>query len=492
MKKLYLSLVLCLGLAFVSGCSGSVGSPYHSPWDLAQPADERRAAVESSNAEQLKPQVDWRDQNNIRHDIERTTTYDNRKSLEVIDVEGATSQQQRQVKQQVRPSSTKVKVAFLAPMSGPHEAIGNALFNAAQLALFDVGSENFELIPRDTKGTPNGAQEAARSALQSGADLILGPLLSDSVSAVKPVAATRDVPVVAFSTDWRVAGNRTYIMGFLPYAQVARVTNYALAQGYDQISIFAPQGPYSDQVQRTLSYTLSRAGQRIAKKKVFSPHQNDLETILSEFVEFERRQAEMDEIKAELQMRVDTLDDKAAKEELKRLSRRKATSELPFNAMMIPLGGQGLKTVSSFLGHFEVDTNKVKLLGTGLWDDATLTKEPVLHRSWFAAADPGLRSGFLKNYEDAYGQKPPRLASLGYDATALAAILAQNSNGLMPSQVYSHDRLTSERGFAGIDGIFRFRSDGLVERGLAVLEIRPDKIIVIDPAPSAFLGPRKS
>ena len=495
LKKLYISLFSVVCLVTVTACSG--GTPYQSPWDLSQPSEQRKAEVNAANAQPLEPQVDWRDQQNIRHDIEKIPTYDNRSSLEVFDsaAESQTvpnQQRQQQQRQVARPSSVKVKVAFLAPLSGKHEDVGNALFNAAQLALFDVGSDNFELIPRDTKGTPNGAQAAARSALQDGADLILGPLLSDSVSAVKPIAAAQNTPVIAFSTDWRVAGGQTYVMGFLPYAQVARVTNYAVAQGYDQIALFAPQGLYSDQVQRTLAYTLTRNNTRLAKKKLFSPHQNDLESTLSDFVEFERRAAEMQKIKADLQERIDTTNDRQAKEELKRLERRKATPDLPFNALMIPMGGQSLKTISSFLGHFEVDTNKIKLLGTGLWDDITLTKEPVLHDAWFAAADPRLRETFLTNYEEAYGNKAPRLASLGYDATALAAILAQNANGLSPEQVYSPSRLTSERGFAGIDGIFRFRKDGLVERGLAVLEITPKGLIVIDPAPTAFLGPRKS
>ena len=41
-------------------------------------------------------------------------------------------------------------------------------------------------------------------------------------------------------------------------------------------------------------------------------------------------------------------------------------------------------------------------------------------------------------------------------------------------------------GFTGVDGLFRFRPDGLVQRGLAVLEVQPQGNVVISPAPQSF------
>ena len=41
-------------------------------------------------------------------------------------------------------------------------------------------------------------------------------------------------------------------------------------------------------------------------------------------------------------------------------------------------------------------------------------------------------------------------------------------------------------GFAGLDGIFRFKSNGIAERGLAVLEMRRGRFQIISPAPEFF------
>ena len=47
-------------------------------------------------------------------------------------------------------------------------------------------------------------------------------------------------------------------------------------------------------------------------------------------------------------------------------------------------------------------------------------------------------------------------------------------------------RLTDPDGFVGVDGLFRFRENGTVERGLAVYTVRRDGFEVLDPAPRAF------
>ena len=51
---------------------------------------------------------------------------------------------------------------------------------------------------------------------------------------------------------------------------------------------------------------------------------------------------------------------------------------------------------------------------------------------------------------------------------------------------FSDATLTSPNGFAGVDGIFRLRADGLVQRGLAVFEVHRGASTVIDPAPQSF------
>jgi hypothetical protein len=104
-------------------------------------------------------------------------------------------------------------------------------------------------------------------------------------------------------------------------------------------------------------------------------------------------------------------------------------------------------------------------------------------------------------YNKTYGEAPSRIAALAYDATALAAVLVRRRGAASrmaaggrlpppaPPSVVTVDALTAASGFAGVDGIFRPLPSGLVERGLAVMEVRNRRFVVVSPAPTSFGAP---
>ena len=116
-----------------------------------------------------------------------------------------------------------------------------------------------------------------------------------------------------------------------------------------------------------------------------------------------------------------------------------------------------------------VNTKRIQLLGTGLWDDPRIFSIAALDGGWYAAPDSAGFRNFAGRYRARYGQDPVRTATLAYDAVALVAALVKTQG---PAAL--HDEvLTNSSGFAGIDGLFRFRPDGTNERGLAVLRVTP-------------------
>jgi branched-chain amino acid transport system substrate-binding protein len=343
----------------------------------------------------------------------------------------------------------RVRVALLVPLSGRYGGVGADLLDAAQMALFEVTGSGFELVPRDTAGTPEGAAEAARSALQDGAQIIVGPLLSGLVTAAAGLARPNGVQIVGFSTDRTVAGDGVYLMGFLPEDQVRRVVSFARIQGIDQFAALAPATPYGYAVTTALERAAAENQAVVMQTAYYTPGQDATETV---------RQFAASGV--------------AAADE----------GELPTRAVMLPDGGASLVAIAPLLPYFDIDPGAVQYLGTGQWDDPSIGLEPSLLGGWFAAPDPQRRAAFEARFEQAYGRRPVRLATLAYDAVALAAVLAGESG----EPDFSRAALGAESGFAGLDGIFRFRPDGTAERGLAVLEVQRNGFRVVDPAPITF------
>ena len=330
----------------------------------------------------------------------------------------------------------KSKVALLLPLSGRGKDIGQAMMNASQLAMFDMNaSDLFELIPEDT-GT--GAAQAAQDALNGGASLILGPLFSDDTKAVAPYAVPKGVSVVSFSTDTTAATGTTFLMGFVPQTQVQQILAYAGSQGKRRIALIAPRNAYGNVIASSFYAYLQRAGLTNVG-----------------MVRYDSRALPTAEQLAEL-------------------------TRVPVDAVLIATGGRQAAQISAAMSARGLMPNKVQRLGTTLWDDGVAQSLPELQGAWYAASPAVLRTRFERRYVDTYGVKPPRLASLAYDATALAVVLSKSGHG------FGRTALTNPNGFAGVDGIFRFRPDGLADRGLEILEIKNGRAATIQSAPSSF------
>ena len=341
------------------------------------------------------------------------------------------------------PVAGQVRIGVLLPLSHPSKetrAVAQALLDAAQMAMFDMGARSMMLLPRDTGTTPESAAAAATDVIDKGAELILGPLLANDVRAVGPVARARNVPVIAFSTDRTVAGDGVFLLSFLPEQEVSRVISYAASQGRGKFAALVPQTPYGARVEEAFRNTVMQSGREVVAVQNYQPTPQSLEPAV------------------------------------------KAISKMGFDTIFLPEGGTMLRSLGPILTIHGVDSRKVKLLGTGLWDDPAVAREPSLIGGWFAVPPQEQRSSFGTRYQQLYGSRPPRIASLAYDAVALSATLAGGS----PGRRYTRNTIADPNGFAGIDGIFRFRSDGMTERGLAVMEVGEGAKSVVSPAAATF------
>lgn len=375
-----------------------------------------------------------------------------------------------------------VKVGLLLPLSGARADVGQAILNAAQLAVFDLAGDRFALVVRDTRGTPEGAATAARAVLDEGASLLLGPLFSTSAEAVKPVADAAEVPMITFSNNTAIAGPQSFVMGVTPRTQVDRVVDYAVSQGLQRFAVLAPENAYGNAVVSALQEAVFRNGVEISRVVYYDPRSTDVSAEVQVLADFNQRRAAAKSQRRELEGR----SDEAAQRALQRLQGVETLGELPFDAILLPASGQQLLSIAPLLAYYDVDPEEVHFLGTALWEDPQLLSEPTLEGGWFPAPPPGLWNNFRQRYQDSFGNRPPRVASLGYDAVALAAVLEQRASAGDVFLPYTPQSIAQSLGFAGIDGIFRFLPNGEIQRGLAILEIQRAGFIERDPAPRAF------
>ena len=354
------------------------------------------------------------------------------------------------------------RLAILLPFSAKSARLREeaaSMLQAAELAVFNRDESDVLLMALDTRGTSDGASSAARSAITSGADVILGPILAGSVRSSSRVAQRSGTPLVAFSTDQTVAGRGTYLLSFPPEAEVKRIVDYAAASGATRFAFLGSQNAYGSRVKGAYESAVASNGSEITATETYNGKD------ISVMQEPARRLAEFHRAGEE-----------AAKE-------NGGLTPMAFEAIILPEGGTALRSLAPLLPYYDVDPADVQFLGTGLWKNDETVREPALNGGIFAGPDQIAKDAFNDNYDRTYGEDPSRLASLAYDAVSVGAYIADGDPRGRRA------RAEDGNGFFGVDGLVRFNPDGTPDRGLAVYQIKNGRFVVIDPAPTRALGP---
>ena len=372
-----------------------------------------------------------------------------------------------------------VRVAIMLPLTGDQRGLGAALLNAASMALFDAYDPRITLLPFDTGASGEGAALAAADVIAADVDVVLGPLFSDSIKAAGPLLKDAGITMIGFSSDRRVATPGQFIMGFAPEDEVRRVVSYAVRQGHSKFAALIPDGLYGERVSTALGSILEQTGSRMMAMESYPPSAAAVFEPVKRLANYDARKRARD---AELRA-MEAVESDVGLDIIEELEKKEVLGEVNFSAVLVPEGGQLLRTIAPLLPYYEVDPAKVKFLGTGLWNDASLLKEPPLRGAWFAAPEPEKPAAFMEKYEDIYGERPPRIATLAYDAMALVAWRIRHP---VSEERFAFDALLDNKGFHGIDGLFRFKPDGTVERALAIIELDTSGFKVIEKAPQKF------
>jgi ABC-type branched-subunit amino acid transport system substrate-binding protein len=334
-----------------------------------------------------------------------------------------------------------VKVGLILPLSAAGNAglAAQSMKNAAEMALAEFQNPNVQLLIKDDGGSPQGAQQGAQQALGEGAEIILGPLFAQSVPAVAQLTRTRGTSVIAFSTDSSVAGRGVYLLSFLPESDVNRIVDYSAGIGKRSFAAMLPDNAYGNVVEAAFKQAAARKGGRI--------------------VVFEKYGA-----------------DRAGP------ARTVAQALGQADALFIADDGDSVVATADALTAAGANLRNIQLLGTGLWDSPRVFASPALQGGLYAAPDPSGFRSFAGRYRTKYGGEPVRTATLAYDAVALVAALSRTQG----AQRFAPETLTNPSGFAGIDGLFRFRSDGTNERGLAVMKVGQGVSTPVAGSPKSF------
>ncbi|ADE39866.1 penicillin-binding protein activator [Candidatus Puniceispirillum marinum] len=352
----------------------------------------------------------------------------------------------------------RLRVALMAPLSGRHKQFGEELRKGAELALFTIANPKVEMLVYDTAGGDKNdskviAQVAAQ-AMQNGADIIIGPLFTESVEQVKRIADFNAIPMIVFSNNVNVAGPQRWVMGYLPEQQLDSLLGFAVADGRERFAILAESTAFGKRLANHAKTRLQEFGFKTEEIVILSRDDLADETMLKRKIRnFARYQEPKDD--------EDIL-----------------VTDAPYDAVVFAGGPSFALRTAPVLAYYDVGPDNSLYLGTALWNQNQLLSEPSLQGGIFAkrpsVADPVFEENWAQIWpHDGTGQ----LARLGFDAMALVSSLTEIDRADWTAKI------TDDSGFNGYSGAFRLQDNGSNLRAYEIRRIWAGKSDIIQRAP---------
>lgn len=400
-----------------------------------------------------------------------------------------------------------MKVAMLAPLSGDLGPVGQQLVNAAAVALFERPDLNVELLPFDTRGTPEGAAKAAAEARSANVELVLGPLFGRNVPMVRQALQGSNVPVLAFTNDPAQAGGSNFVMGLSVGAQVERMVSYLAGQQKTRLIVIGPDNEYTSRTIQAAQAAVSATGGAVVRRATYPEGAdfNEISNQVQQVTNYQARRGQWQSYSGQLKSQVRAAGDPAGflRSEAGRLGgmrgemlrgmatvynnwagsgRNRALAEVmqridgvdampvsDYDAILLPLGDNNLVAIGSMLDLYNAGRGFAQLAGTNIWTNVNLSSEPSLLGGWYTQMSETETGPFMLAYRSNFQATPESIAALGYHGARIAMeAMLEGARPITP------EFLRRPQGFTGTAGTVRFGSDNVMRHPLSIYEVTPE------------------
>ena len=345
-----------------------------------------------------------------------------------------------------KSKKSKFRIGLLVPLTGPFSYLGDTISGGSELAFFKMQNPNIELLYFDTAGGDK-VIEAANSAISSDVDVIIGPLFSDSVKAIKPLFNELDIPILSFSNNIDVAEEGVWVLGYLPEQQIDQLVDFAVSRGKQNFGILSSSSQLGNKITKAAENKLKEYGLSprtvLTISNIEDIDQNELLNKIKMFAQY-----------------IDT---------------EKDPLTLPppvFDTVLLAGDTSFILQVAPILSYYDLGPDRALFIGIDRWNIPKMLNEPSLQNAILTLQTRPADEKFNKVWKSEFKIDSNDLARISFDATALV-IATANIN----SDASLSERLVGQPGFIGFSGQFKMSRTGLTERIFEIMKISDNLLI---------------
>lgn len=173
----------------------------------------------------------------------------------------------------------KLKVGFIAPLSGPAAAYGIASQNGFNMALSELGNKNVEVIYEDDQYSAAKTVTAFKKLTNVDKVDVVISVASTPSNAIAPLAEAAKIPLISWANDPKISKGRSYVVISEQSATVEGklISDQAIKRGYRSVAYLSSVGDYQTAVAEGVSAGLK---DRLVYHEEIASDEKDFRTVI--------------------------------------------------------------------------------------------------------------------------------------------------------------------------------------------------------------------
>ena len=366
------------------------------------------------------------------------------------------------VNENISENEKVLKIGVLLPLSGKFQNIGESFLKSIQLALYDISDENIKIFPKDSKGNPLGAFEAAKEFEEQGIEIVVGPIFFESLERLGEIS---NITFISLTNKTKIGSKNIIAFGININSQIDILKKY-----FDEIKIsktllLSPNSEYIDQSK----FVSDKDVLKFYRTYKYDTNAKKITGQIEKITKYRER-------KKDLERRIKILEKSDLyehKQELKKLEQKHTLGKVNFDSVVVIDFGERLKSVLTSFMFSDISSKKVNFFTINQWFDESFFNENAMQNLHFPSIDFDNLKKFNKKFLNAFNEKPNVVSILAYDALGLIYYCWSNNNFQFKSE-----QLYNKKGFKGLHGQFTIK-DNLSWQKLKIYKVSEKKFIKV-------------
>jgi len=299
--------------------------------------------------------------------------------------------------------------------------------------------------------------------------IFIGTLTSESSRIVKNYCY-KGILFFSFAPDKSLADECVYLINFFPEDDLIALFKHFPDDS--KIALLFPENTYGYNINNIIDPIAVESNSLIVNRASYKEDLTNAREAIKELSKYELRKYELERQKKILENKDDIISKKA----LNKILKFETIGEVDFTHLILPDYSIRLLEIAPLLPFYDVDPNKVKFVGTGVWDDKIFFDDPSLQGAIFPGIEETNRLNFLNDYKKIYQEKPIRTATIPYDILGIVSYIINQEMTIGKAYDFLDNNQIK---FDGIDGKFSF-IENIIFRELDILKIAKGRALKLN------------